>query len=209
MDAFIHAANATFLASFLVRDILKLRVLSVVGGGFLLAFFFVSNPVMWSSIGWNVLFTAINGVQITRLVLERRPVRLSPEEHRLHQLALKALTPQQMRRLLAVVMFVDAEPEEILVRAGADPGRLLVVLSGALEVRVETRVVARLGPGQFVGEMTFLTSAPPKADVSASEPARLASIDAARLRALLDADAELCAAFQGVLGADVASKLRA
>jgi hypothetical protein len=208
MELFVHAANATFLVSFLVRDILKLRLLSVIGGGFLLAFFCLSTPVMWSSIGWNVLFSVINGVQIARLFHERRPVRMSPEEHRLHQLALRTLTPQQMRRLLTVVTFVDADVGELLVRAGEDPARLLVVLTGAGEVRVDSRVVARLGPGRFVGEITYLTASPPKADVIVSERARLACIDAPRLRSLLDRDADLCAAFQAVLGADMAEKLR-
>jgi hypothetical protein len=45
MELFSHLANGTFLVSFLVRDILKLRVLSVVGGFFLLAYFPLTTPV--------------------------------------------------------------------------------------------------------------------------------------------------------------------
>ncbi len=208
MEFYIHAANLTFLVSFLVRDILKLRALSIVGGGFLVAYFLMSNPVLWSGIGWNALFTAINLVQITRLVLERRPVRLSPEEHRLHQLAMRALTPHQMRRLLDVVLFTDAAAGDKLVDAGVDPGRLLVVVEGTLDVMVKGERVATLDVGQFAGEMTFLTAVPPKADVVASVRARLAAIDTGKLRALLASNAELGAAMQGILGADLAGKLR-
>src|SRR5512139_179579 len=208
MEVFIHAANATFFVSFLVRDILKLRVLSVVGGGFLLAFFFLSNPVVWSGIGWNVVFSAINGVQITRLVLERRPVRLSQEEHKLHALAFSKLSPREMVRVLGVVSWLDAKPGERLVETGRDPERLLVVVTGALDVFVAGERVARLGPGQFAGEMTFLTANPPRADVVVAEAARVAALDGSRLKALLAADAELRAALQAVLGADLAGKLR-
>jgi hypothetical protein len=208
MELFIHAANATFLVSFLVRDILKLRVLSVIGGGFLLAFFFLSNPVVWSGIGWNIVFSIINGVQITRLVLERRPVRLSPEEHKLHQLAFRPLSPREMLRILGVVDWLDPKEGERLVETGRDPQRLLVVVDGALDVVVGDSHVAKLGPGQFVGEMTFLTGNPPRADVAAAETSRVAALDSVRLKALLAADAELRAALQGILGADLAGKLR-
>ncbi|NUO49334.1 MAG: cyclic nucleotide-binding domain-containing protein [Polyangiaceae bacterium] len=191
MEVFIHAANATFLVSFLVRDILKLRVLSVIGGGFLLAFFFLSNPVVWSGIGWNVVFSLINGVQITRLIMERRPVRLSPEEHKLHQLAFRALSPREMVRVLGVIDWLDPKDGDRLVETGRDPERLLVVVDGALDVVVGADHVARLGPGQFAGEMTFLTGNPPRADVVAVETSRIAALDGARLKKLLATDAEL------------------
>ncbi|MBI4951876.1 MAG: cyclic nucleotide-binding domain-containing protein [Myxococcales bacterium] len=209
VDLLIHAANATLLVSFLVRDILKLRMLSVVAGGMFLSVCLLASPVGWASLAWNLVFALINGVQITRLLLERRPVHLRPEEHELHRLAFRALRPREMLRLLGATRFVDAAPGEVLVAAGRDPERLLVVLEGRLEVRVAGASVAALGPGQFVGEMAFLTRELPKADVVVVEPARLASLDAAGLRRSVAHDAELRAAVQGILGADLAGKLRA
>jgi hypothetical protein len=209
LDLYIHAANLAFLSSFLVRDILKLRALSITGGGFLIAFALVSVPMSWPTLGWNLLFGLINGVQIVRLIRERRPVRLSAEEHELHRLAFAALSARDLRSLLACGCWTEAAAGERLVESGHDPGRLLVLLRGRLEVRAAGATVATLAAGQFVGEMAFVTGEPPRADVIAIEPTRLAALDTPRLRTLLAQNAELRAALQGILGADLASKLRA
>jgi hypothetical protein len=87
----IHLANLAFLASFLVRDILALRLLSVAGGGLLLATFLAASPISWPSVGWNVVFALINGAQIARLAHERRPVRLTRDERELTRLAFATL----------------------------------------------------------------------------------------------------------------------
>ena len=53
MAYLIHVANVLILGSFLVRDILWLRALSVLGGiCFMLYFLFGSPTVLWAPVGW-------------------------------------------------------------------------------------------------------------------------------------------------------------
>lgn len=207
--ALLHAANAVLLASFLVRDILWLRVLSVLGGGLFLASFCLPAPPLWDAIAWNLVFFAINAAQIARLVLERRPVRLSEDEHALRELVFRRLSPREVRALAAGATFRDAAGGEQLVRRGEPLPALFVVLAGSLDVMAGGARVATLGAGRFAGEMSFLTGEAPSADVVVAEPARVAAFDPARLRALLDARPELRSALQAILGADLAEKLRA
>src|SRR5262245_13620102 len=75
MDVLIHVANVLFLLSYLVRDILVLRLLTVVAILALLPYYFANG--LYPPIFWNSVFIAINLYQLYRLVLERRPVRLS------------------------------------------------------------------------------------------------------------------------------------
>jgi hypothetical protein len=208
MDLFIHLANGTFLVSFLVRDILKLRVLSVVGGFFLLAYFLLTTPVVWPSVGWNLVFAAINGVQITRLILERRPVRLTEAEHELRSVALRALSPRELKQLAPTLSYVELPEGATIVEEGALPKHLFVILEGVASVRRAGAEITRLSTGRFVGEMSFLTETPPRADVLASTPVRVARFESAALKALLADRAELRAAMQSILGADLSEKLR-
>src|SRR6185436_18235715 len=67
------------------------------------------------------------------------------------------------RRLLAErLRYAPFGSGEVLTRQGAEAHWLYLVLSGEVSVRVSTeggleRVVARLGPGDFFGEMSLMT----------------------------------------------------
>ena len=77
---FIHTANVLYLLSYLVRDILWLRVLTVVAGVVLMPYYLAQSPPLLAAVAWNVLFTGINAVQIARLLYERRPVVLTEDQ---------------------------------------------------------------------------------------------------------------------------------
>jgi hypothetical protein len=92
MVVLIHIANVLYVISYLVKETLWLRLLTVVAGSVLIAYYALLPVPLWAAIGWNVVFLAINLRQIQVLLLERRPVRLSPDELRLYQLAFSSLT---------------------------------------------------------------------------------------------------------------------
>src|SRR5262245_59612699 len=102
MSNLIHLANVLLLLSFLVRDILWLRLLNVLAGVAFIVYFATGTPPAWAPVGWNTLFLTINFVQIWRLLLERRPVRLGADELALYQLAFRGLTQQEFAKLLAI-----------------------------------------------------------------------------------------------------------
>jgi hypothetical protein len=207
MEILIHAANVLFLASFLVKDILWLRVLSVFGGAFLMAFQLLAPAPIWAAVGWNVVFSVINVVQIRRLLAERRPVALTEDEHRVHQLAFRALSPRELRKLLAIGAWKTIAADERLVTHGAPLDRLMVVVDGRVRVSHEGRTICDLAEGQFVGEMSFLTGEPPRADVDVVEEGRVVAWPKEALSRFLSESPELRAAFQTRLGADLVGKI--
>ncbi len=72
MEYFINIANILYLLSYFVRDMLWLRVLSVIAASFLtLYFYFRPDPVM-TAVYWNLFFIALNVYWVVRLALERR-----------------------------------------------------------------------------------------------------------------------------------------
>lgn len=208
MVVFIHIANAIYLCSYLVKDILWLRVLTVVAGLVLLVFYAWMPMPLWAGIIWNILFAMINVRQIQGLLLERRPVRLAPDEQLLYDVAFRRLTERDFSKLVAIGRWRELAPGEHLVEHGEALHELIVLTSGRVRVALDGRARFELRAGCFVGEMSFVTGKAPDADVVAMEPTRTLSWQDHVLRRLLDKDAELRAALGEVIGADLVAKLQ-
>ena len=74
MDYLINIANILYLFSYLVRDILWLRILTVIAASCLIPYFYFRPDPLIIAIYWNLLFTSLNIFWIGRLLIERRPV---------------------------------------------------------------------------------------------------------------------------------------
>ena len=85
----------------------------------------------------------------------------------------------------------------------------MVLTDGEVEVKKGERVIATLKPGQFIGEMSFLTGEKAGADVVATETTKLMSWPQTDLEKFLDRNGGLSFKVRGVLGRDVVTKLRA
>jgi Popeye protein conserved region len=208
MAYLLHTANVVYLLSYLVKDILWLRLLTVVGGVLLMVWAYLQPEPLWASLAWNAVFMTINVWRIVLLLLERRPVRLSERDMRLYRQVFRSLTPREFVQLLGLGRWEEAKPDTRIVERAQVLDRLMVIASGHTAVRVGERVV-ELGEGQFVGEMSFITGEPPGADVVAIDSIRYVSWPKAELRSFLAEHPSLRAAWQAVLGADLVGKLRA
>lgn len=60
----------------------------------------------------------------------------------------------------------------VIVEKGSTGVGFFLIVEGMVEVRSEGRVLSKLGPGQFFGEMSLLDDKPRSADVVAVEPSR-------------------------------------
>jgi CRP/FNR family cyclic AMP-dependent transcriptional regulator len=64
------------------------------------------------------------------------------------------------------------ESGDVIVRKGEAGVGFYLIVDGTVEVRADGRVLSKLGPGQFFGEMALLDGQPRSADVVAIEPSR-------------------------------------
>ena len=209
MTYLLHVANAFSIVAFLVKDILWLRALSITGGVCMVTAYVARTPPMWDGAGWDALFVAINVVQIGLLVAARRPVRLTGDEQALYQATFRALTAREFKQLADRGIWQSMQTGTHFIEAGKELETVRVIASGEVEVCAGDRVLSRLGPGQFVGEMAFLSSEQPSVDVVAATDTRCLAWPAAALKQALTNDAELRAHVQTILGVDLARKLRA
>lgn len=147
----ITIANVLYLASYSVRDILWLRVLTVVGSVLLVPYYAMQQSPLIVAIAWNGFFIAINVYWIVRLTIERRPVSFTPDESRLHLLSFPSLTPSEARDLFAMGMWEDIPTGASLVQHDKRTGRFSVILRGLADVMHHGAKIAELRQGQFVG----------------------------------------------------------
>ncbi|MBX3250075.1 MAG: mechanosensitive ion channel family protein [Myxococcales bacterium] len=98
-------------------------------------------------------------------------------------------------------------PAEVIIEEGAQGEELFIIQRG--EVRVEVgrsrREVARLGRGQFFGEMSLMTGEQRKASVRAVTEAELLVISRQALRPVLEAEPTLAETISTVLAERAAS----
>lgn len=206
----VHVANVLYLCSYLVRDILWLRVLSVAAGLSLLPYYCNcgSHP-LWAPITWNLLFTFVNLVQIAVLVAERWPRRLAGPERDLHESVFSDLSVGEFLRLVKKGSWRTVPAGERVVEQGTVVGDMMILTEGRMEVRVDGRVIADLEPRQFIGEMSFLSGNRAAADVVAVEACRVLAWPQPLLTKLFEKNPGLAFKIRGVLGRDMVAKLRA
>ena len=72
MDALVYAANFLYLASYLVRDILHLRLLTVIAACCLVTYFYHQPQPLMTVVYWNLFFVALNVFQLVHIVRTRR-----------------------------------------------------------------------------------------------------------------------------------------
>jgi CRP-like cAMP-binding protein len=83
------------------------------------------------------------------------------------------LSDRNLKALAKAVKLRSLGPGEAVVHVGEAGLGFYVVLAGSVEVRKGSRALARLGPGQFFGEMALLDEMPRSADVVATQPSIL------------------------------------
>lgn len=206
----IHLANVLYLCSYLVRDMLWLRVLSILAGLCLVPYYCsCGNHPLWAPISWNAVFMAVNLAQIVVLIGERRSRGMPGSQRRLHQTVFPDLTPGEFRQLVGIGSWREVAEGTQLIAEGSVVGEMMLLDAGGMEIRAAGRTIARLRPGQFIGEMSFLSGSYASADVVATEPSRVLVWPQDRLGRLLETKPSIALKLRGVLGRDVVAKLRA
>jgi hypothetical protein len=208
VEILIHAANVLYLFAYMVRDILWLRILTVIAASCLVPYFYLQPTPLMTAIYWNLAFTALNLWWIVRLFLERRPVKLSEEEQRLCELVFRTMTPREMIKILKLGSWKTATANECFVERGTPLDRLMVIYSGKACAEVDGRNVTELRPGQFIGGISYITEETAPANIISLEPTRYMSWPKAKLKDFMKKNPDLHAALQTTLAIDLTKWLQ-
>jgi hypothetical protein len=205
---FAHAASILTTIAYLVKDILWLRLLTVLAciAGIIFNYFIHDNP-LWVVIYWNLLFLAINVVQIGIIVKERREVSFTEEEKELYETLFQNFAPFEFMKLLRVGRWLEAKKDQVLAVEQKSLDSVMLIYNGLVQVEAGGQTITQLKDGSFIGEMSFITGGEATATVKAVEPTRYLSWAKEDLRQLLNRNPSMRFAMQTVLSADLTKKL--
>lgn len=104
---------------------------------------------------------------------------------------------------------VELNEGESLIQTGIDVGALYFLTSGAMAVRLSNGdIVANLGIGDVVGEMSFVEKQSPSADVITTEQSRLLAIPRDAIEKELNANPAFAGRFYKALATFLSDRLR-
>ena len=196
-------------ASYLVTNMYWLRALAIVALGLEgIYFFFSGDAPLWVGIGWAVVFVGINAVQLAIMAHKRLRVRLSGEEHGLHQQRFGKLDRVNFDRLARTGRWQNVPPGPVLAQEGQAVDDVYLLLAGNARVDSAGRTIAMGQPGAFIGEMSFLSGEPAAATVTAAAACRVFAVPQQRLHDLLRRHDEIRVVLQELFGHDLVQKLR-
>ena len=104
---------------------------------------------------------------------------------------LGALPPAMRERLLSAGEEHTFDAGETVITQGERGGDAFVILSGRAAVVRDGREIARLGPGQFFGEVAMLDGRPRTADVVAQSPLRATALSRDTVKRALRSEPDL------------------
>ena len=156
-----HLAFGLIAFSFLVKDILYLRILSILASLFSVLYnFYIPLEPMWLPIGWNIIFVLVNLYHIAVIIYEKRPVKMSSKEKELYETMFRGLSPVEFLKITKVAQWKQFKSPLPIIQQGKPVNDLILIYNGMVDILVNNNKVAELKDGQFVGEMSFLTEKP-------------------------------------------------
>ena len=153
-----HLAFGLIAFSFLVKDILWLRLVSILASSFSVFYNWVipAEP-MWLAINWNFVFISLNLYHIAVLIYEKRPIKMAPKDKELYETLFRDLSPVEYLKVTKIAEWKKFKAGDTLIRQDHLVTDLILIYNGTVDVKVKGKKVAQLKDGQFVGEMSFLT----------------------------------------------------
>lgn len=201
-----HLPYALLVLSMLMNSMGWLRAIAIAAGLIRIVnrAFFEVDPIV---VFWEVIFVAVNVGQLVILWYYARRHRFAEHERHFAESMPSSVERRTIRRLLKLAQQRQAEPGQQLTTEGAAVGELMFIAEGVAQIERGGRIVAVCGPGDFLGEMSFVTGAPASATAVVVKPLRYLAFDQARLRAALAADSELKQAMDASFNRNLVGKL--
>ena len=208
----ILLANLGFaiaLIALLFRDILWLRVVSVLGTLLIFPMYIFSDEIGWTSIGWNSAHIVINSIQVVILILLRRPLVLKGVEKQIHTSIFYAITTRTFDKIFKLAKFEEYVNNTELIHIDEPIHNLYLVINGDVEVTLQDDTKRIVSSNTFLGEQAFITGETASATVRIlSDRATLLKWDHQTLQNFLNKDVALSNTFDLILTSDIIEKLR-
>jgi len=203
---FVHMATLCYVLGLLTRNELRLRFFLMAGSGFyILYYYFIAESPLWEAIAASFLIGMASLPVIWRIFRERSTWGMSEEMLSLYK-SFPTFNPGQFRRMMAVGKIIDQDTHTVLLNQGEKPAFLYLTITDGFMLTRNTQY-AELGPGNFLGEISFLLGGEATATVVAHPGTRYVAWDLKDLHAMMDKAPRMANAISVLLNKDIARKL--
>ncbi len=203
---FVHLATLCYVFGLLTRNELRLRAFIMMGSGFyVLYYYFIAESPLWEAIAASVLIGSASLPVVWRIFRERSTWGMSEEMLALYA-SFPTFNPGQFRKMMSLGEIIDQTEHTVLLKQGVRPTHMYLTISDGFMLARNTQY-AELGPGNFLGEISFLLGGEATANVVAEPGCRYVAWDVGRLHALMEKSPRMANAISILLNKDIARKL--
>jgi hypothetical protein len=204
-----HLSFIAVAASFMIRDILWLRAVSILGSLLAIVFnYLVPGGPIWLVIGWSIVFILLNLYNILLLLRQRRGVTFTAQEQEMYGTVFQGFSPVEFMKLLRIGQWREVAEDQVLIEEGQKVEEILFIYNGQAEVLSGGKKINLLKDGAFIGEMELSKGKPAVATVKTSTPARIMAWSAEEIRKLLFRNPSMNSTMQSIFNTDLMEKLQ-
>lgn len=200
-----HFAYVLLIISMLMRKMIWLRIFAIAAGAFSALYYTTLGD--WVSCFWESLFSLVNAAQLLILFIENRRGKFTTEEQQFLDIALHGLERVHARKLMKLGKWMEIGESEVLITEDSTPTHLYFIVNGTARITRHDRPVGLVGPGDFLGEMSYLTGQHATATVSVLTPMRCLTFDRNALREHLERNPEVRHAIEAGFNRNLVEKL--
>ncbi|KIN66351.1 Cyclic nucleotide-binding domain protein [Sulfitobacter noctilucicola] len=204
--SFVHLAVLCYMLGLLTRKELLLRGFLFLGSLFyILYYYYIAESPLWEAIAASTLIAASNLPVIYRIFRERSTFGMTDEMLTLYQ-SFPNFNPGQFRQMMAQAEIVEAHDDVTLLEQGMPPSHLYLTNTNGF-VLERDHLQSDLGPGNFLGEISFLLGGGATATVKARAGASYVAWDLGQLQSMMANSSSMANAISVLLNKDIARKL--
>ena len=202
---FINLGYGIVFLALAIKEVLWLRITLTIAQGIIMYnnVFIGENYI---TAGWNLVFVLVNVVQIAIIYHDRKP-RFIPDEYMdIYKGVFSSMTSREFLYLLRMCELIKSDSKTIII-AGENQTDLLFMLNGNCIVTKEEDTIATIKRGQFIGELSYITSQPASATVTADGQISYLSWNQEQMKTIKHTNPSFYAKFHHTLTRDIANKI--
>lgn len=200
-----HFAYVLLIVSMMMRNMNWLRFFAIMAGSISAIFYFTISDLV--SMFWESMFTLVNLAQFVILQVENRRGRFSDDEAMFIDACMSGVERAYARRLVKLGAWIEVQKDVTLFTEDTCPGHLMFIVSGTAKVTRDGREIGKVKPGDFLGEMSYLTGQNATATVVTAEPMRYLAFERRILKLHLDKSPEVRHALESSFNRNLVHKL--
>lgn len=207
LDLLGNFYNLVYVLGLLVKNILWLRLVILFAAILEIVYNFLCPEIQWPDIYWTAGYILVNVYELFFLVRERINLRFTEKEKIVHLLSFAPMNDVNYKKVLNISKWQKADPETILVEEGVILDKLILIFSGVAKVEINDQIVAYIGDGNFVGEMSYITNNMTNAKVTSITEIEYLTWNRTDLNKLISSSNEIDESLKTIFNLDLVSKL--